>query len=393
MGFASGNVSFQRFAITGPFADRVDDAFIARVQKRSIDRAVTLADDTQIGWIGPRHVLDLPLDAAACSIGSYAFLGLRHDRLRAPAGVVRAYVRLEEQSLLESSGREFLSKGEKRKAREQAVDRADREAKSGDYRRMSACPVLIDLAHRVVYLGHTSGGLADKFIALFRDTFAVAIEPLRPQAVAQRIMKAAKNLRALESLPPLHLIQPPDGANGRDFRDDELAFLGRELLTWLWYQTELDAPQLRVQAGDELSVLIDRSLRLKCDFGLTGTTTIAADCPAALPEARAALRTGKQPVKAGLIIGSRVGEFRLTFDGPSFAVSGLTLPDGDPAPSHAARLEQRFEQITDAGAILDALFELFLQARTGREWPAMQRAISAWAQGEALQAKPMAASA
>lgn len=381
MGFASGNISFQRFAITGPFVEHADDAFIARLQKRGISKSATLADETQIGWIGPRHVLDETIEPAAVAFGSFAFLAVRLDRLRAPAGVIKAYVRLEEQALLEAGGREFLSKGEKRKARESAIDRAEKEARNGDFRRMGAYPVLIDLAHRVVYFGNTGSGVADKFIGLFRDTFGAPLEPLGPEAVAQRILKAAKNPRALENLNPLRLVKSPDGGDGAAVELD-LAFLGRELLTWLWFRTEQDDRQLRVQEGDEIAVLIEKSLRLKCCFGVSGTTTIAADSPATLPEARAALRSGKLPIKAGLILGSRVGEFRLTFDGPKFSVSGLTLPEGERLPTLAARIEQRFEQMTDVAAILDALFELFLQERVSREWNATQRLMTAWANGE-----------
>lgn len=380
MGFVSGPVSLQRFAINSKFFEQADDAFVARLKKRAFARSAPLADDTQLGWIGPRHLFDDDLDAGAITYGSYVFLGIRLDRLRAPGGVIKAYVRLEEQALLKAGGRDFLSKGEKRKAREAAVERAEREARNGDFRRMGMVPVLVDLKHRVAYLGHTSAAMADKFIALFRDTFDVSPEPLLPAAIAERILKAAKNLRALEHLTPLQLVRAPSGSEGGALPD--AGFLGRELLTWLWYRIQQDEGQLRVQGGDDIAVLIERTLRLKCIFGATGTTTISAESPAGLPEAHAALRSGKLPHKAGLILGSRVGEFRLTFDGGRFSISSMTVPDGEPQANFAARLEQRFEFITDAGAILDALFDLFLQERVGHEWNALQRAMSAWAKGE-----------
>jgi hypothetical protein len=102
-----------------------------------------------------------------------------------------------------------------------------------------------------------------------------------------------------------------------------------------------------------------------------------------LPEAKAAVRVGKQPTKLGLIVGAPVGEFRLTLEGNRLAVSGLTLPEDEEEQDARARLERRFELIGDAANLLDALFELFVLARTGREWNRELAAMSAWAAGKA----------
>lgn len=382
MPFASGPVSFQRFSITGPMPEECDDVLINALNEHAFGRMPPRPDDVQLGWIGPGHLFESKITPERIAFGSYVHVAMRVDTLKVPPNVLRAYVRMEEETALEATGREFLSRGEKRKARAAAVDRAEAEARDGGFRRMASVPVLIDLAHRVAYLGATGTGVADQFMLLFSETFGAAIESMTPEFLAVRIAEQAKGTRALESLAPFHLVEPPDGAGpGADFTGD-MGYLGRELITWLWYQTEVERGPLKLRAGDEVTVMLDKMLRLKCDFGLTGTDVITADGPTSLPEARAALRAGKQPNKAGLVIGSPVGEFALTLDGERLTVSALNVPEDDAESDPRAQIEQRFELIADAANLLDALFEIFVHTRTGREWDAELDAMSRWAAGE-----------
>ena len=130
------------------------------------------------------------------------------------------------------------------------------------------------------------------------------------------------------------------------------------------------------------AVMIDKTIRLKCDYGLSGVDVITADNPTCLPEAKAALEIGKQPTKMGLILGSPVGEFRLTLDGPRMTVSSMTLTESDSEQDARARIEQRFELIADAADLVDSLFDLFLVKRTSGEWSAELRKMRTWAGGE-----------
>ena len=385
MAFASGPMSFQRFHCTGPIPDEINEKFLTAVGAKTFGKLAALADETQCGWIGPRHLFETEIDAGVISFGRFAHLGFRCDRLKIPSPVLKAYIRMEEEAALLNSGRDFLNRTEKRRAKDAALLRAEQEAKDGRFRRMSSYPVLIDLEEQTVYLGTLGAAVGEKFMQLFADTFGVALEIDDPERVATRLMLAAKNSRALENLPPCHLVKPPDGAarEATDFAALDLNFLGKEFLTWLWFRTESADEPLRLQKGDEIAVMIDRVIRLKCDFGLTGADVITADSPAQLPEARAALAGGKQPTKLGLTIGCNLGEFRLTLDGPRLAVSSLVVPEDESEEDLCVRFEQRFERLADACALLDALFELFLLRRTDRAWSSELRQMSDWVTGGA----------
>ena len=381
MAFASGPISCQRFYISGPIPSEITDEFIATLNARAFGKLAPLADETQIGWIGPRHLFETEITPEAIAFGRFAHLGVRLDRLKIPSNVLKAYIRMEEEAALQAGGREFLGRSEKRRAKDAAILRAEQEAKEGRFRRLASYPVLIDLEEKIVYLGNLGEGLGEKVMQLFADTFGVALDPADPERIATRLMLAAKNSRALENLPPCHLVRPPSEYAAGDVGAFDLNFLGKEFLTWLWYQTDADEEPLKVHQSDEVTVMIDRMIKLKCDFGISGVDVITADGPANLPEAKAALSVGKQPTKMGLILGCSLGEFRLTLDGTRMTLSGLIVSEDETEQDVRARIEQRFELLADAANLLDALFELFLLLRTNRDWNAELHKMSEWATG------------
>ena len=341
MAFASGPVSFQRFQITGAGIAEVDDAFVDVLTARAFGKTGVLSDDIQLGWIGPNHLFETEILADSIAFGRFAHLALRVDRLKAPPNVVKSYVNMEQQIALQSSGRDFLSRGEKRLAKQAALDRVEKEIRGGGFRRMNSHPVLIDLEEGTVYLAALGANVADQLMQLFSDTFDGGLEPADVERTTLRLMSGTKHARAIENLTEGALVRPPDGydQDGAKFSTDDLAFLGKELLSWLWYQIESDEGALQLASGDHIVVMIDQMLRLKCDFGMTGTDLITADGPTELPEARAALGIGKQPNKAGMIIGGPSGEFRLKLDATRLSVSGLILPQADAEADERERLE------------------------------------------------------
>ena len=388
MGLASGSASFQRYFLSESAPADVTDAFVQAVNDNAFGRyGAASADGIEVGWISPRHLFASDIAADQIAAGRFVSLAMRLDRNNVPPAIMKSYIRIEEETALEASGREFLSKAERTQAREAARLRADREAKSGAFRRIAAYPLLMDLDRKIVYFGNLAAGANDKMVCLFQDTFDCALEPATAERLAYRLLQADPD--GIEHARPFTLVPAPEGYDGApdDFDTGDRSFLGKEFLTWLWFAIDSNDATLRVSTGDEVTVMIDRTMRLECDFSMTGTDVITADGPSALPEAKAALATGKQPTKLGLIFGGRAGEFYAVLDGKRMAVSGMVLPpdeDDDPA----TRRERRFEQIADAAELLDVLYELFLRRRTSGRWSQELGRMRAWA-----AAKPPAATA
>ncbi|MCP4593194.1 MAG: hypothetical protein GY842_20855 [bacterium] len=382
MGLAAGSASFRRYFISGSGPADVTDAFVQTVQEHAFGRYGTVATDgTEIGWITPRHLFDTEIRPEYLAVGRFASLAVRMDRTAVPSAVLKSYVLVEEDAALQASGREFLSKSDRAKAREAAQLRADREAKNGAFRRMAAYPLVIDLEHQTVYFGNLADKVNDRMVGLFEDTFECRLEPASAERVAYRLMEAAGTTEGIEHAKPFHLVPAPDGYEGApdDFDTGDRCFLGKEFLTWLWYKIDSDRSALQLNTGDELAVMISRTMKLECDFAVNGTDVITADGPASLPEAKAALSTGKQVTRMGLILGCRTGEYSLVLDGRRMAISTMIPPTDDEERDPQARREQRFEQIADAAELLDVLFELFLRRRTSGEWSQELGRMRSWA--------------
>lgn len=382
MGFASGTVTCRRFYVSGAALGEVDDAFIAQLNEYAFGNRGSADPTVQLGWINPTHLYDNRLSGEKIGFGRFAHLALRIDKLGVPGNVAKSLMKMEEEAALAASGREYLSKTERRLAREAGKVRIEQELKSGAYRRIASYPLLLDLEANTLLLGNTSSAVGDRLLELFGNTFSRALIPADADQVAERLLGA--NTRVLEQLRPFHLVAVPGDFGGEPGLPDanSVQFLGKEFLTWLWFLIDTQQTEgLRLRSGDDVAVMIDRTLRLECDFRLTGTDVITGDAPAGLPEARAALAIGKQPTKAGLLLGSALGEFAFTLDGPRMNVAGLVLPANEEEGDPRGVLEDRFEKTFDCYALLDLLFEAFLRQRTAGAWSETHVAMSAWARG------------
>lgn len=396
MAFASGPISFRRYLISGAAPADVTDAFVQAVSAHAFGRyGAATADTTEVGWIGPRHLFDIDFAAEHIAFGRFVHLAMRMDRKAVPSGVLKSYVKMEELAALEASGREYLSREDKQQARDAGRQRAEREMKNGAFRRIAAYPLLIDLDRQTVYFANLGTTANEKMTALFLDTLGCALEPVEAGRLAYRIMEAAKDVRSIEDARPFRLVRAPDSHEGEATGLDagDRGFLGKEFLTWLWWRIDADESTLRLSTGDEVAVMVDRVMRLECDFGLTGTTAITADGPANLPEAKAALGAGKQPTRMGLVFGGRAGEFSATLDGPKMEVTALALSKDEEQRDQRAAIERRFEQIADAAELIGVLFELFLRRRTASDWPRELGAMRAWAMDVHRRTSSLVASA
>src|SRR5205823_3752099 len=90
-------------------------------------------------------------------------------------------------------------------------------------------------------------------------------------------------------------------------------FLGNEFLVWLWHQIEQNEGTVEIDGG-ELTAYIDRSLELDCAYGQTGRDFLRGDGASRMPEALDALKSGKVPRKAGVILHAAGQQFEFNLN-------------------------------------------------------------------------------
>jgi len=393
MGFASGRVTFRRYRLPGFSHITVDDALLEKLNRAAFGRyGSATSDGEEIGWITPQHLFDVNFGGEKIAVGRFALVGLRIDRTTPPGAILRSYIAMERAAALEASGKEFLTRGEQRQAREAATQRAESEARSGAFRRITSVPVLFDLERRMLYFGSTASGANDRLLRLFADTFETPIEAVTAATLAGERVGRNGSRRALEDCRPAHFVAPPDDVDGDVYSLDpeDRGFLGREFLSWLWYGVEHAEGVFDLLQSANVTAALFTHLQLKCDFNLTGSVTLRCAAPGSAAEARAALAIGKQPARMGLLLAARAGEWSLTLDGARLDVSGLVLPPVE-TKDRSAELEARCTSLADLVEVLDELFGAFLKVRLSGDWPQIERQMRSWAAGGRLPAVRAAA--
>lgn len=391
MGFASGSASFRRFFLVGERPASWSAEWQAAVAEHAFGRQGSAASDgVEVGWIVPNHLFDVDFaEPHRIEYERFVYLAMRVDRAAPPASVVRSYRVMEERAALEASGRDTLTRAERRLARDAADQRAREEAESGMYRRIAAYPVVLDMEAGVVYFGSLGASAADRLTRLFSDTFRVTLAPATLEEVAQRAAERHGSARALDDATPTHFApHPADGdhnrhaeaeGDGSPFAPGDHTFLGREFLTWLWRGLEHEEGVFPIAGDATLLLAANRAMSLDCMYGVSGRVSLVCDAPSRAREARTALQVGKQPTRVGLILSHQGDEYTLTLDGPKWQISELTLPppeEGEPR----AMLIDRFNHFRAVAGALDGLFSSFLTRRLNGVWPQESAALRRWVQ-------------
>lgn len=383
MGFESGSITFRRFAVVGNAPDQVDEKMLEKVAEHALDPGEFGVDEVEYGWNGGRHIFDGQFSFDHNVFNDCLSFALRIDTNKVPGPVKKAYTLIEEASLASKNPTGFLSKAQKKEAKETAQQKCEEDLKSGRFRRSKLIPLLWDLPNAVVYSA-VAGANFEKMAEIFERTFKCELVPLSAGGLAQRTLVDDNKRRDYEDFKPTRFAQGPDGesqapeypwvAKGPEPKN----FLGNEFLLWLWHQVDTKDGEVKTQAVGDVALLFDRSLDLDCTYGATGKDSLRGTGPTRMPEARDALRTGKVPRKAFLTAHARGSQFEFNFNPEQFSLGSAKLPEIDDAENPRALFEERITHLRDLSRTLDALYDTFLKARASSAWESHTMTIRKW---------------
>jgi hypothetical protein len=201
-------------------------------------------------------------------------------------------------------------------------------------------------------------------------------------------------------------------------RIEKRRFVGREFLTWLWFESELFDATLSTKEHGSFGMWVERLMVL--DAGKAEVTRIKGATPAATREAKEGLLRGKLPQSAGLHVSQGDRESSFTLKAESLSLAGLKLPavlgaDGEedggnavqalaprPPPRRKGKREsaaaqqdresdqdreafyERMHLTRDVEALVEALYRDFLALRLSEAWDGVcVPMMRAWAAGQA----------
>lgn len=181
-------------------------------------------------------------------------------------------------------------------------------------------------------------------------------------------------------------------------------FVGRELLLWLWLESELFEATLSTKEHGSFGLWLEG--RLALNEGKE-STVIRGTAPGAHREAKEALLRGKTPERVGLHLSFGDHECTFTLRGDTLAFAGLVpprrekeepAPDALPQRKPKKRAEvpsdlvhesfyDRMHFARDVEQLTDALYRDFLAVRLSPHWDAhVVPVLEAWVAGRPVDA-------
>jgi len=394
MSFSSGSVSFRRFTVVGKAPKSVTQDMLDKLSEHALRPGeFGVPEEVEYGWSGGRHVLDGNFGFEHNVFADNLHFALRIDTNKVPGPLKKAWQIMEEDAVAKNNPSGFISKNQKREVKDSIKRKIDQEMREGRFRRSKLLPILWDLATRTLYCSAT-GATFEKLAEIFERTFGLELEPVTAGSLALRLAESNGRKRDYEDLRPTRFVPGPEGegqqpdypwvAKGPQPKD----FLGNEFLLWLWHEADARTSTVKTEAGD-VTLFFDKSLDLDCAYGQTGKDTLRGDGPSRMPEARDALRSGKLPRKAGLVLDANRQQYTLSIGAEGLSIGALKLPDIEEADSPRVEFEERVTLLRDFCQILDEMYAVFVKARTSSAWESQTSGIRKWI----LQAAKAAAAA
>lgn len=318
MSFKKGNLNVAAFRLSEKLnTENLDTYLETALQYRAKDlNAVSALDDPACGWVSGTVALDNNINIQNSHVGGYMYLNYRIAEKKINGELLKAHCERGEAVYLDVNQCEFVPSKVKREIKEDAARLLANE-------QATLCIKVIPVVARndMMFVGATSQNDLDAVTALFFRTFG--IEPVQ-------ISAATLN----ES-------------------DDFSEFtLGREFLTWLYWNQQEKAERKQVEFA--LNAPLDFIAPSDNDNGCTNAVTRGELAPIAR-ESRTALREGKLLRKATLTVVSGDDIWEGVFDADKFTFSSLALP----AAYGKNSLDEAF---TERMELLENLFDLLANA-------------------------------
>ncbi len=372
MSFSTGRLSFRRFAVIGTAPNAPDDAMLTKLADHRFTSDEIGINDINYGWTGGRHIDDGAFSFERNVFNDAVSFALRIDTNKVPGAVKKSIQSVEEEAVAATNPSGFISRAQKRAVKDIVRQKVEEEMRTGKHRRTRAIEILWDVPDKMLYAA--ANGTAFELLAdLFERTFGIELSPVCSASIARQTLSDQQ----CSDLRPSPFADAPDDSQVAEYPwaakgAEPKNFLGNEFMTWLWWNSR------NSKSVDDIIVFFDRVVTLDCVYGQTGKDAIRGDAPTSTPEALAALRIGKVPRTAGLIVYDGECQFEFTLAAETLAVSGAKLPPIDDADTPRVLFEERITSLRNFARAIDKLFAWFLVLRSGPEWAATLKRMRAW---------------
>jgi hypothetical protein len=385
MGFAAGlRVVPPLCMVVGKSPKAVDQALLDKLEAHKIKASeFGVPEEEEYGWSGGRHVFDGTFSFDHNVFADAVHFALRIDTNKVPGELKKAWELMEADAVAAENPSGFISKNQKKDVKDSVRKKVEDELRAGHFRRSKLLPVLWDLPSQTVYCG-ASGKSFEKLAEIFERTFGLDLVPLSAGSLGLSVSEDRGKRRDYEDFRPTRFVPGPEGegqypeypwvAKGPEPKD----FLGNEFLLWLWHEADARTGIITTEKAGDVTIYIDKSLDLDCAYGQTGRDVLKGDGPSRMPEARDALRSGKLPRKAGMIIDAGRQQYSFSLGAEQLSFGAAKLPDVEEAENPRVLFEERVGLLRELCGAIDGLFETFLKLRGSSGWEGHVNGVRRW---------------
>ena len=204
MGLLSGAISITRYRVNGKLDDPITDTVYLGLKKNMLPETDNDEASQSAGWTSFQEPFTPSFEGSSFVYGNYFVFSLRIDKKTIPSKLVKKYVAIETVKKCRATGREFLSKNEKKMIKEHVV--------SILALRIPATPnihhVLWNYEASLVWFFSQLKGPNEALETLFKTTFGLTLTRIFPFTFAESSSAMAGfDLDLLTPLSPTEILR------------------------------------------------------------------------------------------------------------------------------------------------------------------------------------------
>ena len=180
MGILSSSVSITQYRVEGRIAEPIIKTVAKGLKKFTVEEIDNESSDKAIGWTCFNNPFSADFDDCPFLVGTHFVFSMRIDKKSIPAKIVQKHYALEMKKRLENSGREFLSKTEKKEIKDHVLNLLNL--------RIPATPNIYDLIwdyeSEKLWFFSNQKGANEELETLFSKSFKLKLIRLFPYSMA-----------------------------------------------------------------------------------------------------------------------------------------------------------------------------------------------------------------
>ena len=359
MSFESGSDSFRMFYVVPGLPEDALEKFA----RNAAPPLKTLGVEQIQGWVGGRHLLDLPIAEENAFFGGHLRLTLMKAERKIPTSLLRAECMMEEIAWMRAENKPFVDRKTRAEIRKEVTDRLHPQMPPT----LKGLPFVHDERGGVLYANATSDKQTDALRVNWLRTLGMELIPVAAATAAAKRRGVDVREWSKTSFSPEVPDSEMEEAPGLDF------------LTWLWFLSEAHGGIFTSSELGDCAVALEGPLLFTREGNGAHETSLRKGMPTVSAEAKTALLGGKKLRRAKLTLARTDETWSCSFDADAFVFRGLKMPEPKEMLDPVSRFQDRMTKLGLFRDVFFELFDLFLEDRGNpKNWAAAKKQIHRW---------------